>query len=86
VSAANAFNEIEPARMYLGLRLGAHPVQDLLRIGQEGENGGGRCCDLGLASNHERFKCLLVAHVTRAATSTRFAAATILSSYAKDTG
>ena len=50
---ADALDEIEPAGIGLGRRLGAHPAQDFLRIGQIGENGGRRGRDLGLASDHE---------------------------------
>src|SRR6202035_6082623 len=41
----------------------------LFRIGQEGEHGGGRGCDLGLAPDHERFshRSLLVAAARKAA-------------------
>jgi hypothetical protein len=53
--AADAFEEIEPTRMRLGRRRGAHPAQDLFRIGQEGENGRGWSCDLDLALDYERF-------------------------------
>jgi hypothetical protein len=52
---ADAFDEIEPARMGLGRRLRTHPAHDLFRIGQVGENGRRRGCDMGLTSNHERF-------------------------------
>ena len=60
-AVANAFHEIESARMRLGRRLGAHPAFYLLRFGQEGQNGGRRGCDLGLVTDHERFshRCLL---------------------------
>src|SRR6202011_5434823 len=54
-AAADTFDKIEPARMRLGLYLGAHPAQDLFGIGQEGEDGGGRGCDMGLTLDHERF-------------------------------
>ena len=47
--SVHAFEKIEAARMRLGLRFGAHPAQDLFRIGQEGEDGGARGRDLGLA-------------------------------------
>ena len=50
-AVAGAFDDMESARMRLGRRLGAHPAQDLVRIGQEGENGGKRRCDRGLASD-----------------------------------
>ena len=40
--AGDVLDEIEFARMGVRVRLGAHPAQDLLRIGQEGEDGGGR--------------------------------------------
>src|SRR5271165_1920789 len=50
----DTFDEIESARMRLGLRLGAHPAQNLVGIGQEGEDGGGRCRDMGLAPDDER--------------------------------
>jgi hypothetical protein len=58
---ANAFDKVEPARMYLGRCLGAHPAQDLFRIGQEGENRRRRRRDLDFASDEERFvlPCLL---------------------------
>jgi hypothetical protein len=45
---ANALHEVDSARMRLRSRFRAHPVQDLLRIGEEGENGGGRGGNLGL--------------------------------------
>ena len=51
----DVLDEIEPARMGVGVGFGAHPAQDLLRIGQKGEDGGGRSRDLGLAPDHERF-------------------------------
>ena len=51
----DVLDEIESARMGLGRRLGAHPAQDLLRIGQEGEDGGGRGRDLGLAPDDKQF-------------------------------
>src|SRR6516162_11302073 len=59
--ATNALEEIKPARMRLARRLSAHPAQDLFRICQEGEHGGGRGGDLGLTPDHERFshRCLL---------------------------
>jgi len=41
--------------MDLGRGLGAHPVDDFLRIGQEGEDRGGRGRDLGLAPDDKRF-------------------------------
>ena len=41
--------------MGVRVRFGAHPAQDLLRIGQKGENSCGRGGDLGLPSDHERF-------------------------------
>src|SRR6266700_1432409 len=54
-AAADTFEKIEPARMHFGLRLGAHPTHDLFGVGQEGKDGGGRGCDLGLTPDHERF-------------------------------
>src|SRR5260221_577817 len=54
-AAVDTFDKIEPARMHLGLRLGAHPAHDFFGIGQEGEDGGGWRCDMGLAPDHERF-------------------------------
>ena len=59
-AGADALDEIEPARMRLSRRLGAHPAHDIFRIGQEGENRRRRGCDLDLASNHERIshQCL----------------------------
>src|SRR5262249_9302160 len=59
--AADAFEEVKSARMCFGRRLAAHPADDLFRVGQEGENRGGRGGDLGLASHEERFihRCLL---------------------------
>ena len=54
-AATDALEEIESAGMHLGLRLGAHPAQDLLGIGQEGKDGGGRGCDMGLTPDHKRF-------------------------------
>src|ERR1700733_1697599 len=38
--AGDVLYEVEPARMGVRVRLGAHPAQDLLWIGQEGEDGG----------------------------------------------
>ena len=60
--AVDALEKIEPARMQLGLRLGAHPAHDPLGIGQEREDGGGWRSDLGFTPDHERFshRCLLV--------------------------
>ena len=43
------------ARMGFRRRFDAHPADDLFRIGQEGENSGGRGRDLGLASHDQRF-------------------------------
>jgi len=40
-AVANAFHEIESARMRLGRRLGAHPAFYLFRIGQEGQKVAG---------------------------------------------
>src|ERR1700733_977963 len=48
-------DQIKAARMGVRVCFGAHPAQDLLRIGQEGEDGGGRGRDLGLAVDHKRF-------------------------------
>src|SRR5262249_53005943 len=61
VVAADAFEEIEPARIRLGCCLSAHPADDLFRISEEGENRSRRRGDLGLASDDERFihRCLL---------------------------
>ena len=50
---ADAFERDRARRDGLGRRLGSHPAQDFLRIGQKGENGGRRGRDLGLASDHE---------------------------------
>src|SRR6202011_502995 len=60
-AVADAFDQIEPARMRLSRRLGAHPAHDIFRIGQEREDRGRRSRDLNLASDHERFshQCLL---------------------------
>ncbi len=46
--AADPLDEIKAAGMRVGCRLGAHPAQNLFRIGQEGENGGARGRDIGL--------------------------------------
>ena len=51
----DVLDEIKSARMDLRGRFGAHPAHDLLRIGQEGEDGRGRGRDLGLALDHKRF-------------------------------
>ena len=51
----DVLDEIEPAGMGVGRGLGAHPAQDLLWIGQEGEHGRWRGRDLGLALDHKRF-------------------------------
>src|SRR5271170_4449960 len=53
--AADVLDQVESAWMDLGGRLGAHPAHDFLRIGQEGEDCGGRGGDLGLAPDDERF-------------------------------
>jgi hypothetical protein len=55
VVAADAFEKIEPARIGFRRRFDAHPADDFFRIGQEGENSGGRSRDLGLASHDQRF-------------------------------
>src|SRR3954454_16400467 len=47
--------EVKPAGMRFHCRLGAHPAQDFLRIGEKREHGRRRCGDLDLASDHERF-------------------------------
>jgi hypothetical protein len=52
---ANVLDQIEAAGMDLGLRLGAHPAQDLVGIGQEGEDGRGRSRNLSLAPDNERL-------------------------------
>ena len=51
---ADAFDEIESAGVRLGLGLRTHPAQDPFRIGEEGEDGGGRSDDMGFAPDHER--------------------------------
>ena len=43
----------DAAGLRLELRLGPHPAQDLLRIGQEGEHRGGRRRDVRLAADDE---------------------------------
>jgi len=45
--------------MRLRGRLGAHPAEDLLGIGQEGEDGRWRGSDLGLPPDDKRFIHLL---------------------------
>src|SRR5580658_1734732 len=52
---ADPFDQIKPAWLRLGRSLGAYPAQDLFRIGQERENGGGWSFDLNLTSDNERF-------------------------------
>ena len=46
-------DEIEPAGLGFFLRLGSHPAQDLLRVGQEGERCCGRRRDARLAADDE---------------------------------
>jgi hypothetical protein len=52
---ADALDQIKAARLWLGRGFGAQPAQDLLRIGQIGENRGRRGRDLGLAPDDECF-------------------------------
>src|SRR5271155_1462811 len=52
---ANVLDQIKSPRMDVGRGLGAHPAHDFLWIRQEGEHGGGRRRDLGLAPGDERF-------------------------------
>src|SRR5207247_32341 len=40
--AADALQEVQPSRMRLRHGLAAHPLYDLLRVGQEGEHAGTR--------------------------------------------
>ena len=54
-SPGDVLHKIKAARMGVRVRLRAHPAQDLLRIGQEGEDSCGRGGDLGLAPDHERL-------------------------------
>src|SRR6516162_1927649 len=52
-ASAGDIDEIEPAGLRLDLRLGSHPAQDLLRIGQKCEHHGGRRRDVLLAADDE---------------------------------
>src|SRR3982750_2968605 len=54
-AGADAFEQIQPAGMRLRGRVGTHPAQNLLGVGQVSENGGAWGGDLGLASHYERF-------------------------------
>ena len=55
VTAVDAFDEIESARMRLRGRLGAHPAEDLVGIGQEGKDGGAWRRDVRLPPDYKRF-------------------------------
>ena len=65
-ASAGDVDEIKPAGLRLELRLRPHPAQDLLGIGQQGENRGGRCRDVRLAADDQgvfhwsppRLQCL----------------------------
>src|SRR3546814_9317480 len=52
-AGAGDIDEIEPAGLRLELRLRPHPAQDLLRIGEQGEDRGGRRRDVRLAADDE---------------------------------
>ncbi len=54
-SPGDILDQIEAARMGVRVRFGAHPTQDLLRIGEKGEDSCRRGGDLGFAPDHERF-------------------------------
>src|SRR5687768_10328879 len=52
---AGDIDEIEPAGLRLDLCFRPHPAQDLLRVGQEGEQRGRRRGDVRLAAHDEVF-------------------------------
>src|SRR6516225_5648230 len=52
-ACAGDIDEIEPAGLWLELRLRSHPAEDLLRIGQESKHRGAGRRDMRLAADDE---------------------------------
>src|SRR5437899_2756562 len=52
-ACAGHIDEIEPAGLWLELRLPSHPADDLLRIGQESKHRGAGGRDMRLAADDE---------------------------------